>query len=407
MKNLIILSHNYHPFLLNEISYACNQCDKVFVISLYNQEICDKFNENDKVKLMMFSKKELHNAAIKNIWSLVQKEKRSEIICSIKDGIFDKAYIKELLLYLAMEKICEEKCCLLNIEEDKIDEWRALACWYASDAYALYKLKTRYPKLKVFSLAHSFEIDPLKSKNYLHLFRKCYHNQFTNICFISKNVKDRFIQNVAPKLSISTQNISVTYLGTKKRRDRLTTFNKQPPFHIVSCSYVTPIKRVEQIYNTLRDYANIPIVWTHIGAGKDFEKLRSLVSGNVNNNLQVDLKGSMLNNEIHDYYVTESIDLFINFSMSEGIPVSIMEAIAYGIPVIATDVGGNSEIVNENFGHIVDVNIGLNDLWNTILRLLVQSDKIKNDCREKASRYFEAKFNADNIRNDYYKNMWS
>ena len=37
--------------------------------------------------------------------------------------------------------------------------------------------------------------------------------------------------------------------------------------------------------------------------------------------------------------------LFINVSSSEGIPVSIMEAMSAGIPVIATAVGGTPEIV--------------------------------------------------------------
>ena len=36
---------------------------------------------------------------------------------------------------------------------------------------------------------------------------------------------------------------------------------------------------------------------------------------------------------------------YVNLSTSEGIPVSIMEAMSYGIPVVATDVGGTSEAV--------------------------------------------------------------
>ena len=40
------------------------------------------------------------------------------------------------------------------------------------------------------------------------------------------------------------------------------------------------------------------------------------------------------------------VDLFLTVSANEGIPVSIMEAQSFGIPVIATDVGGISEIVN-------------------------------------------------------------
>lgn len=50
-------------------------------------------------------------------------------------------------------------------------------------------------------------------------------------------------------------------------------------------------------------------------------------------------------------------DLFVNMSLSEGIPVSIMEAISFGIPIIATNVGGNAEIVNDETGVLIPVNI--------------------------------------------------
>ena len=46
-----------------------------------------------------------------------------------------------------------------------------------------------------------------------------------------------------------------------------------------------------------------------------------------------------------DYYKNNIIDIFINLSASEGIPVSIMDAISFGIPCIATNVGGTGEIV--------------------------------------------------------------
>lgn len=42
-------------------------------------------------------------------------------------------------------------------------------------------------------------------------------------------------------------------------------------------------------------------------------------------------------------------------SDSEGIPVSIMEAMSFGIPVIARNVGGMSEIVNEENGLLLEM----------------------------------------------------
>jgi glycosyltransferase involved in cell wall biosynthesis len=101
---------------------------------------------------------------------------------------------------------------------------------------------------------------------------------------------------------------------------------------------------------------DIEILWTHFGDGAErqalFEQMEALPL-----NIKVAFKGLVPNKEIYDFYKNESVDLFINLSSSEGIPVSIMEALSYGIPVIATDVGGTSELVNEENGVLVDKNI--------------------------------------------------
>ena len=61
------------------------------------------------------------------------------------------------------------------------------------------------------------------------------------------------------------------------------------------------------------------------------------------------------NEKIMDFYRNNPIDIFINVSTNEGVPVSIMEAISFGIPIIATNVGGTNEIVINNItGWLVD-----------------------------------------------------
>ena len=51
------------------------------------------------------------------------------------------------------------------------------------------------------------------------------------------------------------------------------------------------------------------------------------------------------------------MDVFVLPSLAEGISNTILEAMATGLPVIATDVGGNSELVIEGeTGTLVPVN---------------------------------------------------
>jgi glycosyltransferase involved in cell wall biosynthesis len=46
-------------------------------------------------------------------------------------------------------------------------------------------------------------------------------------------------------------------------------------------------------------------------------------------------------------------DLYVNSSISEGVSLTILEAMAAGLPVIATKVGGTPEVVNETCGRLV------------------------------------------------------
>ncbi len=41
-------------------------------------------------------------------------------------------------------------------------------------------------------------------------------------------------------------------------------------------------------------------------------------------------------------------DVFILPSFNEGLPISILEAMSYGMPIISTPVGGISEVVKNN-----------------------------------------------------------
>lgn len=131
---------------------------------------------------------------------------------------------------------------------------------------------------------------------------------------------------------------------------------KSERFHILTCSSLEPQKRplllADCLFTLARHVPNRQFRWTHFGTGS---MQREFVAALKNSppNLVHDWRGGRPNAEVRSFMRTEQVGVFLNLSQSEGLPVSIMEAMASGIPVIATDVGGTSEIVDKQNGWLL------------------------------------------------------
>lgn len=156
---------------------------------------------------------------------------------------------------------------------------------------------------------------------------------------------------------------SVSRLGTQYHGESRRSIDGV--FRIVSCSSVNPNKRVLYMLEVFSK-TRIPLEWTHIGIGPEFELLKEYASKVKNENLKINILGRLPNEEIFKYYIEKPVDAFINLSKSEGIPVSIMEAISCNIPVIATNVGSTCEIVNEQTGVLLDKDPTVDDVYSAI-----------------------------------------
>ena len=98
-----------------------------------------------------------------------------------------------------------------------------------------------------------------------------------------------------------------------------------------------------------------------------------------------------------DFYASAPIDCFIQLSSTEGLPVSIMEALSFGIPVIATDVGGVSELISRN-GILLKNKMSADDVADAIICIYNMDSKDIEMTRQASYDMWKAKFNAnDNI----------
>ncbi|MTI29241.1 glycosyltransferase, partial [Xanthovirga aplysinae] len=130
----------------------------------------------------------------------------------------------------------------------------------------------------------------------------------------------------------------------------------------------------------------------HMGGGPLEKKLRNYIKTFKQPNLQAELKGAVPHQEVLNFYREERVDVFMNVSDTEGVPVTIMEAQSYGIPVIATAVGGTSEIVSNENGILLPKACEVYDIINALSKILDNNFYQK---REKSRKSWEKKFVAE------------
>jgi glycosyltransferase involved in cell wall biosynthesis len=128
-------------------------------------------------------------------------------------------------------------------------------------------------------------------------------------------------------------------------------------FRIVSCSSCIPIKRVELLASGVvalrQEFPSIDFTWTHIGDGPTLASVRSIVSSEVGLAERCLFTGQLPPPDVRSVLADTTFDAFINVSSSEGLPVTLMEAASSGIPLIATRIGGNPEIVDQARGRLL------------------------------------------------------
>ena len=163
---------------------------------------------------------------------------------------------------------------------------------------------------------------------------------------------------------------------------------------IVSCSVVNDNKRVEKIAEILSQI-NIEIRWVHFGGGPNESRLQKYCEDKLKSNIHWELKGWTSHDEVLKYYKSNNPDLFINVSQVEGIPVSIMEALSFSIPCIATDVGASSEIVidSEN-GYLVPKDFDCKKVATLITSYLELGDAKKAEMRRNSYNMYIEKYHA-------------
>jgi glycosyltransferase involved in cell wall biosynthesis len=272
--------------------------------------------------------------------------------------------------------------------------------WLDEKALALALLKKKNPFIKVVSRAHGWDVYEERHPNNYLPFRNLMGKNLDSVYSISQN-GNSYLLNRYPAFKEKLQTSRLGTIPLVSLPEKL----KSDSIHLLSISSIIPLKRVDKILEVVSSIPTIKIEWTHIGTGSKFEKIKELAiqKSQQNPNFSFELLGQLTNPAVRDILAGRYFDLFINLSETEGIPVSIMEAQSAGIPVLATNVGGTSEIVNKENGFLVEKDFNLKEVVTIIQKYLSSTDEEKHQKCNASYENWKQNYNAETSYNEFVK----
>lgn len=97
-----------------------------------------------------------------------------------------------------------------------------------------------------------------------------------------------------------------------------------------------------------------------------------------------------------------SLDLFVLSSTTEGISLTLLEAMACGLPIAATDAGGNSEVVQDSQTGYISPISDPEKLAENLIRLL-ESEDLRKQMGAAGRKRVVQYFSLDRVTQDYLK----
>jgi len=323
-------------------------------------------------------------------------------------GIFDRVFWSELISMKKRKKFSVKKIIAMvafyggamrcyygvrkHIKEEKLNEKTEIvySYWMSYHAFVAAKIKKKYPKIKMITRCHGGDVYEFRPKTGYLPFRKFILESADSVYAVSNDLKNYLEKNFS---EMAGNKISVLHLGTEEGRTNRN-LPKDNIVRIISCSSMIPVKRIHKIILALGHIKKENVCWTHFGDGPLSEELKKSAE-KLGDNIKWSFTGQKSNEEIISNYESNYYDIFVNTSESEGTPVSIMEAMSFGIPIVAPAVGGIDEmVIDRKNGFLLEPDFDEKKLADIICMFYGMHENEKKKFRENARKTWEENYDA-------------
>jgi glycosyltransferase involved in cell wall biosynthesis len=166
-------------------------------------------------------------------------------------------------------------------------------------------------------------------------------------------------------------------------------------------SRLIPLKNIPLLFNALSqlsennaDKFSIQI----FGDGSEKIKLQQIANKLIADEMKINFHG----NVIEESVIYNSFDILVMCSNTEGLPMSILEAMGYSKPVISTRVGAIPEIIShDNNGWLYEVQDV--DSLKEILESIVNSPQKIHQFGQSSKKFIDENYSISSVYDDYNK----
>jgi colanic acid/amylovoran biosynthesis glycosyltransferase len=240
-----------------------------------------------------------------------------------------------------------------------------LTTWMEDWVNVLALLRRKHPALRFSAMAHGWDLYEHRRRNGAIPYRSAQMAAVEQVLCIS----DPGGAHLAERFPDSAAKVRITHLGTEDHGAG--PWEPSATLRVVSCAYLRHPKRIDKLARALARIHR-PVHWVHFGDGPELSGLRALVK-DLPPHITVDLPGSVPNAAVLHHYRTRTVDVFALISEDEGVPVSLMEAASFGIPLLANDVGGVRAIVTDETGVLLAADAAEDDIAAGVLHAAARS----------------------------------
>jgi len=169
------------------------------------------------------------------------------------------------------------------------------------------------------------------------------------------------------------------------------------PPHILSVGRVVYQKGFDLAMQALSQLKDLEWTWTIAGDGPQMATLKAMAEG-FGIQERVHFTGWLSSEQLKEQYAAANVFLFP--SRHEGMPNAVLEAMASGLPVIASQIAGNEELVADGeTGRLVPPEDA--DALGEALKKLLVEEGVREQMGQAARRRVESSFSWNRVAEQY------